>query len=312
MTVAFGFIDRRFNPKNKEMTVVSIITGNSNSGSACIEELFAKYDSQVKVRGVFRTEEKAEPFRKKYPKLDVVTGVDASRPESLVSAFKGADSALIVHPLDAATHDFAKDAQLSLNMINAAFENGVKYIVYVGSFTAEPPFDKTIIASRFKPSEALLQKLHDEKGLKFTVLRGGNFMENFRYNFKSIKESSSFSHFDIYGALVYTKDIGKCGAHCLATGSEKHDGKFYNMNGPEVLGAHDLARIVSKVVGREVKVNVPPKEALKAMPPPIAELYEIVGRVGKDGVPQDNDIQRLLGESSTFEQFLTDNIDKIK
>ena len=148
-------------PVQRPQQTVSIVTGNSNSGSACIAELFEKYPLELNVRGVFRTEEKAAPFREKYADLEVVTGVDAREPHTLVKAFYGADSALIVHPLDSSSPDFKSDTQLSLNMINAAVENGVKYIVYVGSFTSDPPYDDTIIASRFKPSEALLQKLHD-------------------------------------------------------------------------------------------------------------------------------------------------------
>ena len=289
---------------------VSIVTGNSNSGSACIAELFAKYPFELNVRGVFRTEEKAAPFREKYVNLEVVTGVDARDPASLVKAFQGAESALIVHPLDSSAPELGNDAQLSVNMINAAAESGVKYIVYVGSFTSVPPFDDTIIASRFKPSEALL-KLHDERGIMFTVLRGGVFMENFEHSFKTIKEGSSFAAGDFQAALVYTKDIGKCAAHCLATGGDKHDGKVYNMNGSELLGPQEMAQRVSRVLGRDVKATALGLQALKVLPPPVAELYERLIKAGKDGVPQKNDIKMLIGETSTFEQFIRDNMHKM-
>lgn len=83
--------------------LVSIITGNSNSGSSCIKELFERYSDQVNVRGVFRSEEKAKPFRSEYSKLEVVTGVDASKPETLKKAFENAQSALIVTPHDPTT-----------------------------------------------------------------------------------------------------------------------------------------------------------------------------------------------------------------
>lgn len=51
--------------------LVTIITGNSNSGSACIKELFDRYADKVRVRGVFRSEEKAKPFKSNYPSLEV-------------------------------------------------------------------------------------------------------------------------------------------------------------------------------------------------------------------------------------------------
>lgn len=51
--------------------LVAILTGNSNSGSSCIKELFEKYKDKLRVRGVFRSEEKAKPFRTEYPNLEV-------------------------------------------------------------------------------------------------------------------------------------------------------------------------------------------------------------------------------------------------
>jgi hypothetical protein len=67
--------------------LVAIITGNSNSGSSCIQELFERYSDKVTVRGIFRSKEKAQPFIEKYPKMEVITGVDAYQPETLKVAF---------------------------------------------------------------------------------------------------------------------------------------------------------------------------------------------------------------------------------
>lgn len=120
------------------MSVCSIVTANSNSGSACIEELFARKDycDKVNVRGVFRSAEKAEPFAKKYPTLEICTGVDASKPETLNKAFVGAEKAFIVTVHDY-NRGFAEDAKLTKNMILAAVEAGVKYIVLVASWTVK-------------------------------------------------------------------------------------------------------------------------------------------------------------------------------
>jgi hypothetical protein len=60
--------------------LVAIITGNSNSGSSCIKELFERYSDKVNVRGIFRSKDKAQPFMDKYPKMEVITGVDACQP----------------------------------------------------------------------------------------------------------------------------------------------------------------------------------------------------------------------------------------
>ena len=187
--------------------LVSIITGNSNSGSSCIKELFDRYADKVKVRGCFRSKEKAEPFQKSYPKMETIIGVDAAQPDTLKVAFEGAQSALIVTPHDQ-TKGFSDDAQLTANMINKAVEAGVKYIVLVASFTVNYYEKMPIIASRFLPSEQLLEKLNKEKGIKYTVLRGGCFMENVLPTFKkSISERSAIDMPNIHVAMVDTKVI---------------------------------------------------------------------------------------------------------
>ena len=152
--------------------LVTVITGNSNSGSACIEELYARYGDKVNVRGAFRSEEKAAPFRQKYPHLDVVVGVDAEKPDTMKAAFSGAERTLIVTPHDPA-RGFAEDGQLTVNMINAAVANNVKYIVVVASFTVRDVETMSIIGSRFKPAEDALAKLGKENNIMWTVLRGG-------------------------------------------------------------------------------------------------------------------------------------------
>ena len=158
------------------MRTVAIITGNSNSGKYCIEELFTRYkDSGLKIKAGFRSAEKAQPFLDKYPGLEAVNDVDAYKPESMVKLFQGAQSALIVTPHDM-KKGFSDDADLTSNMINTAVEQGVNYIVLVASFTVNNMERMGLIGSRFKPSEDLLEKLGKEKNIKWTVLRGGCFM----------------------------------------------------------------------------------------------------------------------------------------
>lgn len=156
--------------------LVAVITASSNSGSACVDELMSRYLDEVRVRAIFRTEEKATLFREKYANLEIVAGVDANELDTLNKAFEGVNSALIVTPHDPSKglseEAASNDALLTANMINAAVNNGVKYIVLVASFTTHEPEKMKIIASRFKPSEDLLVKLEEEKGIKWTVLRG--------------------------------------------------------------------------------------------------------------------------------------------
>ena len=197
------------------------------------------------MRAAFRSAEKAKPFSDKYPELEIVTDVDAAKPETLGKVFQNADSALIVTPHDY-TRGFDDDAEFTANMINSAVENGVNYIVLVASFTVNNMERMSGIGKRFKPSEDLLEKL---------------------------KEGIYTAAF-IQVPLVDTKDIGKSAAACFAsTNIDEHDKKHYEMNGPEILSSKDIADHFEKALGIKVEYKELPKEMLsKVMPANVAGI----------------------------------------
>ena len=290
--------------------VVTIMTGSSNSGSACIHEIYSRYSDKLIVRAAFRTAEKAKPFQDKYPDLQVFTGIDANKPETMKEAFTGADSALIVTPHDPKV-DLTKnnDAELTANMINVAVECGVKYLVYVGSFTVSFADKIKIIAARFVPSEKLLKDLSDKNIIKWTSLRGGFFMENMIGMFKnSLKNESAIRFADWYVVPIDTRDIGKSGAACLANPGEKNYGKYYEMNGPELLGGQEIADTFSKVLGRKIQWVKLTDEQIQKMPEHMVQFNEHAQLTGKKATPYTDDVKMLTGEWGTLEQFIRDHL----
>jgi len=81
-----------------------VFTASSQTGDTAARELIGV--KNVVVRAVFRSEAKAEKLKQDFKKqlesgqLEVVVGPDAKNPESLPVAFKGAEVAIIVTPLD--------------------------------------------------------------------------------------------------------------------------------------------------------------------------------------------------------------------
>jgi uncharacterized protein YbjT (DUF2867 family) len=293
--------------------LVSIVTGNSNSGSACIEELLKTYSDRVSIRAVFRSEEKAQPFRLKYGnRIQEVIGVDASKPDTLEPAFAGAHSTLIVTPHDPA-RGMSDDSSLTVNMINAAAQAGVKYIVLVASWTVKAPERIGEIASRFVAAEELLVKLGNEKSIRWTVLRGGFFMENLLHMVStSVKNESAVKFVQCHIPFVDTRDIGKSAAACLATDGKVHDRMHYEMSGPEMLSFEDVAWRLSELLGREIKYVEQPREIVKHMPKPVADLMNYVLDEGKTAVPFSDHVKKLTGKAHTLDQFLRDHINSFK
>jgi len=287
---------------------VTIITASSNSGFYCIEEMYNKFPNKLRIKAAFRSLEKSKILVEKYPNLDIVTGIDAYKTETLTEAFRGSQSALIVTP-----HDYSRgmndDAFLTMNMINAAVDCGVKYIVLVASFTTLYMDKAPLIGSRFKPSEELLEKLGHDTGIKWTVLRGGAFMENLLHNVPKIKSDLIFSYPKLELPFVYTKDIGRVAAVCLTSSNiDLHDRKYYSINGPQILSSQEIADHFSKALGKNVKFKELPKDMIKnLMPKPVSELFEHFVDAGREAAPFTDDVSRLTRENGTFEQFLKDH-----
>ncbi|RMZ94290.1 NAD(P)-dependent oxidoreductase, partial [Brachionus plicatilis] len=256
----------------------------------------------------FRTEEKAKPFRISFPNIEIVVGCDADNPDTLNKAFQGAQYALIVTPHDP-KRGIDDDARLTKNMIESAVANNVEYIVLVASWTVHFPEQLSLLSSRFKPSEILLEKYGKEKGLKWTILRGGVFMENTISNVTQAVKTSVYNFPDILCPYIDTKDIGRCAAVCLvATDKNEHHEKFYEMNGPEKLNGERLAEICSKVFEKKITFQSIAKEEFKKfMPDAVSQVFEFMVE-NRNCVPFTNDVKNLTGEWSSYEDFIRNHL----
>lgn len=217
---------------------VGVMTASSNSGAQCVRELAGK----CSVRAIFRSEEKAAPFRA-LP-IEIVTGVDAW---NLGDVFEGCDSTVIVTPHE----DFAKDAELACNMIRAA--RG--HIIFVGSWTVRCP--ETLIAKRFLAPEALLKEQD-----KWTSLRSGYFCGNY-----------AMPHPDLTIPPLDPRDLGRVAA-AIALDPTPHHAKYYDISGPEQLTTQDVMDKLKKK-GRELKY-LDKKEG----PPFLLELWDSIEKDG--------------------------------
>lgn len=290
--------------------IVAVVTSSSNTGKACVDHLLrAAPAGKVAVRAVFRTDEKAAPFRELHPDVEVVTGVDAALPDTLAPAFRGARVAVIVTPHSPDPgHDMASDSGLCNNMVHAAVAAGVSHVVYIGSWTVHYP--STILASRFVPTETLLQSLAAEGKVTFTVLRSGFFCTNLVAAFKATIAAGNFIStppgYDF--APCDPADIGRVAAVVGADLGAGHEGQFYEISGPRRLRPSDFASTMTAVLGRAIEHRPVAVEDLKGkVPPYLFEVIEIMDSKGAEAIPFSDITGKLVAHHTPFEEWAAAN-----
>ncbi|MCX7355440.1 MAG: NmrA family NAD(P)-binding protein [Alphaproteobacteria bacterium] len=93
-----------------------------------------------------------------------------------------------------------------------------------------------------------------EAGVPYTMLRPTNFMQNFiYYNVAGLAKSRTLRHAvgDARIAFIDTRDIAAIAVLALTEGG--HEGRAYDLSGPEALSYHDVAAKLSKATGLEFR-----------------------------------------------------------
>lgn len=285
--------------------LVAILTASSKTGSYCIQEIYARYLDKVRVRGVFRSDEKAAPFRTKYPDMEIVTGIDATKPETLGQAFVGAQAAFIVTPYNPMTS--TPNDRLSLNMIESAVASGVKYIAFLSAFKVT---GSQLAFGQYYAGEQLLEKLAKEKGVKYTVLRAGEFLENLLQVFKRTKDTGVLFMPSMLNPAVTACDVGYSAAACLADDApnyNKHNGKCYELSGPVRVSGPEIAASFGRVAGKEIKFHAMTEEEINQfIPPGMKEIFVEIHRV-KDLLPMTDHVKQLTGKSTDIDTWVKAN-----
>jgi uncharacterized protein YbjT (DUF2867 family) len=116
-------------------------------------------------------------------------------------------------------------------------------------------------------------------------------------------------------SFIDARDIARAAAKVLTTSG--HDGKFYELSGPEGLTNADTAAILSKVLGKTVVYVPVPVEAARAgmeaagLPRAMIDSIENLMSAYQTGVGASVslDLEQLIGQPSvSFEQFVRDHM----
>lgn len=229
--------------------------------------------------------------------------VDYNKPETLRAALEGVKAVFLVGP---PTNQLIP---LERNAIDVLAESKVKRVVKLSAMGGRD----AIFTRQHAESEDYVRA----KNLPCTFLRPNGFMQNLvNYSAATIRSMGKFFGSEGEGKIsqIDIRDIAAVAVKTLT--EDGHLGKVYTLTGPEALSNHEVARVLSQVLNREIQfVNLSPddlKESLVAAGVPewnadaLIDLQKFY-RAGKASEVT-NDVERILERKPrALRQFLIDN-----
>ena len=235
---------------------------------------------------------------------DYVEG-DFARPRSLDAAFEG----ITCLSLLCAFSDSM--VELELNAVDAAQRAGVRRIVKMSAIRAGADAPTTI-----RRWHGVIERRIDETGIARTHLWPNAFMQNFRRFAPSIRDRGEFFAplGDARVSLVEIEDVAAVTVAALT--EDGHEGKTYEITGPEAISYAECAAILSEVLGKPVRYRSVSDDAARAAlvdagigAEAAHALVEIDGLFREGfGAPVTDVVERVTGCSPRdFRAFARDN-----
>jgi len=167
---------------------------------------------------------------------------DFTKPETLDAALEGVDGAFLVSPGDRDLVEF------QANFIDAAKKAKLKHIVKLSSIGTGAEALYSI--GRWHHE---VEKRIEQSGIPYTFIRAHSFMQNFFVHASFIQREGAFLAPMGEGRIpmIDIRDIVMVAAVVLT--SENHEGKTYEITGPEAISYSEAADVFSEVLGKPVK-----------------------------------------------------------
>jgi uncharacterized protein YbjT (DUF2867 family) len=212
---------------------ILVIGGTGNVGAQVVKELQKR---KADIRLLVRNEGTPMPTG-----VEVAIG-DLLDPVSVEKAMRGADK---LYLLNAVAPDELTQGLIAYDL---AKKLKLKHIVYHSVFRVERFKDVPHFASKFAIESALR-----EFDVPFTIVRPNYFIQNDATLKDSLMKAGTYPAplGNVGISVVDIRDIAEATAIVLT--SDEHNGKTYNLNGPEPLSGPRAASIWTKLLGREIR-----------------------------------------------------------
>ena len=276
-----------------------LVTGaTGNNGTEILKRLPT---GDVQVRAMVRNPERASAIAS--PHVEVVEG-DFDRPATLLSALAGVERAFLLTP----SSERAQAQQLAF--VDAARQSGVAHVVKLSQFAADAN-----APDRFRRYHGVVEAALRASGLAYTILRPNLYMQGL-LNFGSIIATQNAFYAaagDAKVSMVDVRDIADVAVAALT--QPGHEGKIYELTGPQALTHAEMAEGLSEALRRQVSfVDIPPeamRDALLGFGIPewqgdgLVEDYEHYRRGEAEAVT--SGVQDAIGKAPrSFEEFARD------
>ena len=235
------------------MYVVAGATGNT--GSVAAEMLLSK-GKQVTV--IVRSAEKGEPWRVKGAKVAIASIDDTPKMREILA---GAEGAYLLIPPGYQIANYIEDRRRLIEALAAAVgASEVPHVVLMSSSGGHLPSDTGMILVNHMGEEAIKSVARN-----LTILRPGGFVENWEPVLGAAKANGALPTFHSPQhklTMIATPDVGRFAAEALLNPAQGT--RILNLAGPDEYSPEDIARILSSLLGREVRVVNPPMGAAVA------------------------------------------------
>lgn len=215
---------------------ILVVGATGHLGTRLVAQLSA---AGVTPRALVRSREKGEAI------ASMATPVlgDLLAPETLADAFRGAERVFIVAP------PTPEMEALERHAIDAAIAAGAKRIVYLSNFAATEGSDV-----RPMHIHGLHERIVASLGVDWTVLGPTRYMTNLPFDWSSVLNNGLL--LEAGGAGVMTcidpDDVAEVAVKALT--EDGHEGQTYRLTSHDAFTAAELAALLSKVLGRDVRV----------------------------------------------------------
>mgnify|MGYP003664416317 CR=1 FL=1 len=282
------------------MIVVTGATGEL--GRHTISFLLKKLPAQ-QIIGVGRTAGKAEGLKESEIMVRIA---DYSNYDSLVKGFKGADKIMMVSSPDPISR-----VEHHKNVINAAKETGVKFIVYTAM--QQHADRKTKLMYSTEPDNETIEYIK-ESGIDYCIIKNPSYIDAIPFFLGANVLEKGVQMPGGQGKASYAdrEDLGEASATILLE-SNQYKNKEITLTGEISYSYNDIANILSEITGKPISyTNISPEQYIKnriadGVPDFLADFLAkwidgIKNNVFEEVYP---DLERILGRKPhSLKEFL--------